>query len=141
MTRTLTSPVIGFVYSAILCLIGIVVAGFGHGTYTLLGLAGAPFSFLGIPIAIVATLCQWSFLSALWQKMRFPKPYFIGFLGLHYITATTLLLLPSSEFADWEYVGHIPRSYQFLLACGFCWYLFGQIVIWRTLSRPRHPDC
>ena len=140
MTRTFTSAVIaGCVYSTVLCLIGVVVAGFGHGSYTLLGLAGAPFSFLGIPIAIIATLCQWSFLAAAWQKIRFPKPYFISFLALHYIAATALLLLPSSQFADWEYVGHLPRSYQFLLACGFFWYLIGQVLIWRVLSRPRLP--
>lgn len=97
--------------------------------------AGAPFSFLGIPIATIAALCQWALLAVAWQKTQFTKPYFVGFLAVHYIVAAALLLLPSSKFADWEYVGGIPGEYQFLLACGFVCYLVGQILIWSVLIR------
>jgi hypothetical protein len=134
MTKTFKYPVIiGLGYGAVLCLIGILVAGFGHGTYALLGLAGAPFSFLGTPIAIIATLFQWWLLAVACQKMHLPKPYFIGFLFAHYVAAAALLLLPSSDFADWEYVRRIPQSYRLLLAFGFVWYLIGQMVVWKVL--------
>jgi len=131
--KSFVTASIGLGYGAVLCLIGILVAGFGHGTYTLLGLSGAPFSFLGIPIAIIATMFQWGLLALAYQKMHLPKPYFIGFLSAHYVAAAALLLIPSSEFADWEHVSRIPQSYRLLLAFGVAWYLIGQTFVWKVL--------
>jgi hypothetical protein len=118
-------------YGFILCCCGLLVASFGHGTYTLLGLAGAPFSAFGIPFAILASLAQWGLLALLMQ--RWERRYAVGFLLLHYIVAALLLSLPSSEFGDWRYVRQIPQMYQFALALGFSWYFIGQMLLWKVV--------
>jgi hypothetical protein len=122
------------VYGFVLCSCGVLVAGFGHGTYTLLALAGAPFSAFGVPFAIAASLAQWGVLALVAQ--RGDRKYAIGFLLVHYIAAI-LLLLPSSEFGDWGYVRLIPRMYEWILALGFTWYLIGQIFLWKAVSEPQ----
>lgn len=120
------------VYGAVLCLCGVAVAGFGHGTYTLLGLAGSPFSALGAPVAMIAALTQWGLLAVARQRYGLHFGYVIAFLAFHYAVAV-FLLCPASGFADWERVAVIPQSYQVVLALGFGWYLLGQAFLWRTL--------
>lgn len=119
-----------FAYGVVLCLLGIIVAGFGHGAFTLLGLAGAPFSFFGIPLAIAASATQWGMLVLVSSRFGIPKQYLVAFLALHYASAALLLVLPSSEFSDWEYVRRIPESW---LVVGFGWYCVGQMFVWKAL--------
>jgi hypothetical protein len=126
-----------FAYGLVLCLFGLIVAGFGHGTFTLLGLAGAPLSFFGVPMAIAASLTQWGMLFLARRRFGIAKLYLVAFLALHYASAALLLLLPSSAFSDWEYVRRIPGSYRFLLAVGFGWYCAGQMFVWKVVvSQP-----
>jgi len=122
-----------FAYGAVLCLCGVLVAGAGHGTYTLLGIAGSPFSALGIPFAIVGALLQWGLMALLWRRYETTTWPFAAFLLLHYIAAALLLSLPASPYADWDYVSRVQgiRTPMFL---GFVWYVFGQFLIWGTLK-------
>jgi len=100
---------VSVVYGFVLCAMGVLVAGLGHGTYTLIGLAGAPFSFLGIPISIAAALTQWMLLVRAGQRLSASKAFYVASLMLHYVSAL-LLSLPSSKYADWSYVGSLPQS-------------------------------
>ena len=125
-----------FAYGMSLCIFGVLVAGFGHGTYTLLALAGAPFSAFGIPFAIVATLLQWGALSFLRGRYEIAPRYFVAFLMLHYIVAALLLSLRSSEFADWKYLRDLPQFDWLLLTGGFGVYVLGQVSIWKSLTPP-----
>jgi len=109
---------VSVVYGFVLCAMGVLVAAFGHGTYTLIGLAGAPFSFLGIPISIAAALTQWMLLVVAGQRLSASKAFYVAFLMLHYVSAL-LLSLPSSKYADWSYVGSLPQSLRLLLPLGF----------------------
>ena len=123
-----------FAYGLVLCVFGLIVAGFGHGTFTLLGLAGAPFSFFGVPVAIAASVTQWGMLALARSRFGIPKQYLVAFLTLHYASAALLLVLPSSAFSDWEYVRQIPESYKFLLVVGFAWYCVGQMFVWKAVT-------
>jgi hypothetical protein len=49
-------------YGIVLGALAIYCAGAGHGSYLLLGVAGAPFSYFGIPAAIAAAFAQWPLL-------------------------------------------------------------------------------
>ena len=125
------------VYGIVLCAMGVLVAGFGHGSYMLIGLAGAPFSFLGIPISIAAALTQWMLLVAVGQRLSTSKAFYVAFLMLHYVSALLLLSLPSSKYADWSYVGSLPQSLRLLLLLGFSWYLLGQVFLWKGVLSPK----
>jgi hypothetical protein len=128
------------VYGLVLCVLGGLVAGFGHGTYTLIALAGAPFSFFGAPVCFIAALTQWMLLVMAGRKLSAPKAFYVAFLVLHYVSAALLLSLPSSVYADWSYIGKIPHSYRVLLLLAFCFYLFGQIFIWKYVMPPRREN-
>lgn len=123
-----------FAYGLVLSLFGLMVAGFGHGTFTLLGLAGAPFSFFGVPAAIAASVTQWGGLVFARSRFGIPKQYLVAFLVLHYASAALLLLLPSNALSDWEYVRRLPESYRFLLVVGFGWYCVGQMILWKAVA-------
>src|SRR5579884_4219328 len=73
-----------FVYGAMLCFCGFALAGFGHGTYFLIGLAGAPFSILGPLAAILASLAQWGLLVSAQRRFRLHQRFVVVFLVLHY---------------------------------------------------------
>jgi hypothetical protein len=102
-------------------------------------LAGAPFSFLGIPAAVIASLIQRGALAIARQRSGVPPRYFIALLALHYISAVVILSLSSGQFADWEDIARIPQSYRLLLFVGIAWYVIGQVFVWKTLvlARPR----
>jgi hypothetical protein len=129
-----------FAYGAVLCLRAVAVAGGGHGTYTLLGIAGAPFSAFGIPFAIVAALLQWGIMAALWRRRDTTTWALVGFLVLHYVSAAFLLLLPASQYADWEYVRRVPelRTPCFLGSRGM-WSDKRPSGYWSHDSVERHP--
>lgn len=120
-------------YGVVLASCGFLVAGYGHGTYTLLALAGAPLSALGPLPATIAALVQWPLMVA--ANRRMPGIVRV-FLFAHYAAAILLLTLPTSPYADWSYAATIPSPYRALLVAGFLWYVAGQVVLWKALLRP-----
>ena len=130
------SVAILFAYGAVLAVLGVTVAGAGHGSYLLIWLAGSPFSILGVPAAIIASVLQWGLLALvqrmLWTKFR----VVIGFLVLHYIVAAFFLFRYSGEVSDWEYLRRSPYGVHLTFALGLTWYVIGQCFVWGT-SLPR----
>ena len=122
------------VYGTVLAAFGFVVAGYGHGTYLLMGLAGAPLSLLGPLEAMLASLLQWPLVVA--AKIRVPK-FARGFVLVHYATALLLLTVPSSPYADWNYAANIPHKYRAILVAGMVWYVTGQVVLRKISFRPQ----
>lgn len=132
-----------FVYGVILGFFVFLLAGFGHGCYVLFGLAGSPFSILGILsasseaglVTLLAGIFQWALLFALARWLHFRRWVIATFLVLHYGVASYALLAPSSPFSDWDDLSRIPHSYHLLLPIGLTWYAAGQIWMWVCLWR------
>lgn len=110
--------------------VGVLMAGAGHGTYLLLGVASAPLSFLGITFSIVSPPLLWSMLGGL-------LPYFhkspqrqilIAALVLHYLA---ILLLPFfGDYAEEKYLAKALEVNPVVVVLGIALYFFGQVVIW-----------
>lgn len=126
---------VALIYGAVLAVCSFVAAGFGHGTYTLLGLAGSPFAVLGIPAAFLAACFQWCglVLARSWIGHR----YLAAILIVHYAAGALLLTVSASPYADWSYVGKLPQSARVILVFGFLCYGVGQIALWRTLLKQK----
>jgi hypothetical protein len=123
------------VYGIILCIVAFFVAGFGHGSYLLLGLAGAPFSAISIPLAFLASVLQWPMIPIVCSRFSFGRRLMAGFLIIHYVSAAVILLWPTSEYADLGYLTRMPRDVITLFVVGVIWYLGGQAFLWiRTLK-------
>lgn len=129
-----------FTYGTVLCIAALYLAGFGHGSYLLLVLAGAPFSLLGMPTACLACLLQWGLLAILQRWWKRTPSFVIGFLIVHYMAAGFALhLLLSPQDTNLEELNRMLPGFTLYLCAGLSWYLGGQIVLWIiALNRKFH---
>jgi hypothetical protein len=130
-----------FVYGLGLCFFGFLFGGAGHGIYGPLGLAGSPFSAIGVRSswgyepAFVAAALQWGLLGCAMRWMGLRRAWVVAFLAVHYTTAALLLSVPSSPYADWAYGTGVPEGWWLWVALGVAWYLAGQVLVWRVVVK------
>lgn len=117
----------------VLCAIGVIAAGGGHGSYFFVILASAPvwaLAFagpLGVGISFVAIPVLWISVGLLLNfHSRQKEAFFLAFMFVHYGSAIVLLLASREEW--W-----IPNS--ILETFGLIWYCLGQGAIWMTFLR------
>ena len=106
------------------------MAGAGHGTYLLLGIASAPLSFLGISFSFVGPPLLWTTLWALlpYTNKRPQRQIVAVALVLHY---AALLLIPFFDlYAEGKYIDRVWRASPVIIVMGAALYLLGQIMIW-----------
>jgi len=53
-----------------------------------------------------------------------------GFLIIQYVSATLILFLPASKYADLEYLSTMPRTYITFFFADVIWHLGGQTFLW-----------
>ena len=124
MTRTV-STAIGCSLGLVLALSAFAAAGFGHGSYVLLGLVAAPFCFGGVLVALVATPLLWAFASFLAASVESrPRRALLFLLPLHYFSA--LVAVTAWPYADWRYVWHPAAA----VVIGAVTYATMQVYVW-----------
>ncbi len=132
-------------YGIVVEALALVFTGAGHGTYTLFGLIGSPFTAIppfsfpyGFMVGLVAGTLQWGVLGTLFSRRTVGRKFLIAYLLVHYAVAAVLLTYPDGPFADWRYVTRVGNT---VVASGFALYALGQAYLWwvilrKTLSRP-----
>jgi uncharacterized membrane protein YbaN (DUF454 family) len=124
---------LGAVYGTGLAFLGYFAAGFGHGTYTVLGIVSAPMGIVGILFALISLPFLWTGIFVLLHRR---KRLFAMAMLLHYLGAMVLLTVPrfAESFGDWNYLGRVwARSPGLLVVC-FLWYAAGQIFVWMDFT-------
>ncbi len=120
----------GLVYGLSLTGVGVLMAGAGHGTYLLLGVASAPLSFLGIMFSIVSPPLLWSTLGGLlpYSHKSPQRQILLTALVLHYLA---ILLLPFfEEYIEEKYLAKALEVNPVVVVLGMALYLLGQAIIW-----------
>lgn len=126
---------IGAGYGLVLLLLGIIIAGGGHGIMTFLKIAGAPLPpsllFLAVPL-------MWAGLAFLTQSTR--KWVFPAAMLLHYAMAVLYTALTwGDDFNDpYRNVAGPLRYFAHLIACFVVLYFAGQIWLWYSFARSWH---
>ena len=124
MTRTV-STAIGGSLGLVLALSAFAAAGFGHGSYVLLGVVAAPFCFGGVLVALVTTPLLWAFASYLAASVeRRPRRTLLFLLPLHYLSA--LVAVTVWPHADWRYVSRSAGA----VMIGAVTYAMTQVYVW-----------
>jgi hypothetical protein len=133
--------VVLFVYGLGLCVFGALFGGVGHGIYGPLGLAGSPFSAIGVRSswgyepAFIAAALQWGLLGCAMRWLRLRRAWVVGFLAVHSAVAALLLSLPASPYADWAYGVQMPDTWWLVVGLAAAWYVAGQALVWRIVVR------
>lgn len=120
----------GLTYGAALTTLGVILAGAGHGTYLLLGVASAPAGYLGVAISILFPPLLWGAVGWLLSRAdRSPWRQLVTIsLLAHYVS---IFFLPCfEEYAEEKYVLKTWEYSPSLLILGLVVYLGGQAVIW-----------
>jgi len=128
---------VGIVYGAALAFVGFMLAGVGHGSYLLLFVAAAPFSFVGFWPMFIFPLLMWGIVGwLLGSSSRFEQRLAVGITLFHYVSVALglyVLMSPVGEF--------VLKMFQYdywSAVIGTSIYLLGQILIWvGWLTRPR----
>ena len=132
---------IGAVYGLSLAVIGVMMAGGGHGTYLLLGLASAPVSLLGFGFSLAGPAILWGVIGALLadRRKKTPRQLLVGLMLLHYLGVVLVFFV--GDYAEWKYFEKAWTTNPAVVVVGGSLYLAGQIVIWvcwlRAGSRPQ----
>lgn len=120
---------VGAAHGTVLAVLAFLAAGYGHGTYVVLGLASAPLGLLGIIAALIGLPFLWAAMFVLARRNR---SAFVFAMLVHYLSAAVLLTTRqfADQFGDWDYFGRAwTRSGVFLFVC-FLWYFAGQVLLW-----------
>jgi hypothetical protein len=120
----------GLAYGVGLSLLGALVAGSGHGTYILLGLASSPLAALGNVAATLSPPFIWAFI---WSLLQVRRQMFLATMAIHYVSAAVVLV--ATHFGDWEHLGKSWKLHPLLVVIGFAWYATGQGLIWLDFRR------
>lgn len=127
----------GLTYGVALTTMGVILAGAGHGTYLLLGVASAPMSYLGVAVAILLPPLLWGAVGwLLSQADRSPQRQLVAIILLaHY---AGIFFLPGfEEYLEAKYVLKTWEYNPELLIVGLAVYLGGQVVTWYFWLRAR----
>jgi hypothetical protein len=126
----------GFTYGLILCAFSFIAAGYGHGTYTLMGLSSAPVCLFGVLPALLGCPLLWALIFALvgtgLKKLRW---VFVAVMTLHYGVAVVVLTWPGGFYSNWDYISRFRGNYAFLTVFGFATYAAGQLFLWVRFAR------
>lgn len=128
LTAMLGSAVYGFSYGGILATLSFFAAGFGHGTYILMGFSSAPFGLAqNILLASIVPPLLWSAVAGFAGGSRHSvwRVLFLSFLLAHYASLFWIVNEPSI-FSDWSYVHKVFDVFWF----GIFIYILGQIALW-----------
>lgn len=120
----------GLAYGLGLTGVGVLLAGAGHGTYLLLGVASAPLSLLGIPVSMVSPPLLWGVIGGLLSHAhKSPqRQILLAAMALHYVA---VLLLPLFEgYAEEKYIARALEVNPVVVGLGVTLYLLGQVIIW-----------
>ena len=137
----------GGLYGLVLCVIGLLAAGWGHGTYLPIAVFGAPFGILLDPLALFACLVWWPVVGFTIGASR--RPWIAIVLLLTHASAVVAMLVFGTpwESADdqWLYYDRARVHYGAMLFTGWVVYVIGQAIGWsmvlvRWLSSERAPD-
>ncbi len=127
---------LGAVYGIVLCTIGIIAAGGGHGTYIFLTLASAPAIILGVVASLLAAPALWFVVGWLLNdKNRQKRVFFLTIMSVYYISAGFLLIGGREE---WQHMDRLWKVSPRFVAAGLAWYLTGQIVVWLIFFKNGH---
>lgn len=122
------SALIGLGYGIVLSIFGFYAAGFGHGTYTVIGLSSAPVALTkNIIISLFTPPILWSvaaFLSAGSRQMVWRILYLLV-MCMHYVSLFWILQGPSN-FADWDYIKRVEGLFRLSIV----FYCAGQLALW-----------
>jgi len=129
----------GLAYGTALMFLSFCAAGFGHGSYVLLGLTSSPLGawpFKGsvIAVALLGTPVLWGLVGLLVALLpdRRARGILVLVMGGHYVTA--FFLLWADPFGDWYY---LPKMLG-VFASGAAVYCLGQIALWTAFVRSKH---
>jgi hypothetical protein len=126
----------GALYGIVLCTVGVMAAGGGHGTYIFLTLASAPVIILGVVVSLLAAPILWFVVGWLLNdKNKQKKIFFLAIMSVYYISAGFLLI---DRREEWQYMGQLWKVAPLLVTAGWAWYLTGQIVVWIIFFKNGH---
>jgi hypothetical protein len=120
----------GFAYGLGLTVVGVFMAGAGHGTYLLLGVAAAPVSFWGILFSIVGPPILWGVVgSLLSHASKTPQRQIVVCVMLsHYLG---IMLLPFfGDYVEGKYFERVWAANPAIVLMGGSLYLAGQVATW-----------
>ena len=120
----------GLLYGLGLASIGVLMAGAGHGTYLLLGIASAPLSFFGFFVSLVGPPLLWTGIGGLlpYNHKQPQRRLLVSVILLHYLG---VLLIPFfDQYAEWMYFEKAWGQHPVIVLTGLSLYFIGQIMIW-----------
>ena len=123
--------IIGLAYGSVLASFSFLSAGFGHGTYVLMGLCSSPISLIqDVFVSLFSIPLLWGLLGTLLglASYRAGRVVFLILIAAHYSALAIILCV--GNFADWSYVPRAPL----LVWPGFVIYLVGQIALWAVFG-------
>jgi hypothetical protein len=121
----------GLIYGLVLGALGWVVAGYGHGSYALIGLASSPLSLLGVQIALLSPPLIWVIVALLGFNASKGAKQNVGFLSVmtfHYLGIAALFFV--SPYNDHLTLTRVASVLPVYLSAGVAWYVAGQLLIW-----------
>jgi hypothetical protein len=125
----------GAAYGLILTLFGFIAAGFGHGTYALLGIWSAPLSLLWAPFALFGAIALWAGVGLLLGSLvrSAQRVEFLIFISVHY--AGAMVFLFTQEYSEWAYFLKAWERVPWTIMGGILTYFMGQVFMWLVFLR------
>ena len=121
---------LGAAYGVALGFLAFVSAGFGHGTYILVGVSSAPIGVLGIPAALLGAPLIWAVVGYLLSRVTSIRSSraFLTAICLHYLGVFVLFLTPT--YGDWAYFPRVLEVIPWVVLAWGLLYIVGQAIIW-----------
>jgi hypothetical protein len=128
-----TELVIGAaLYGAVLSVIGLLAAGWGHGSYLPATVFGAPIALVPGPVLLLAPLVWWPLVAHAIGGS--PRPRLgLTLMGVHAATVAAVLLFGTpfeSAGEQWQYLDNAQRHTGPLILIGMIIYVIGQAAAW-----------
>jgi hypothetical protein len=125
----------GALYGIVLCILGLLAAGWGHGTYLPIAVFGAPLGLVLGPLGLLgllACLAWWPAVGFALGSSRGPGPAAI-LLTLHAVAVLSLFVFGTPfESADeqWDYYRQAQVHVGPAIFTGWIVYVVGQAAAW-----------
>lgn len=125
----LSSALIGLGYGFVFMFMGFFAAGFGHGSYFVIGLSSAPCGLVqDVIVGLLGGPLLWllaAFLSGGSRNWSWRLLYLLV-MTTHYVSLFWILRAPS-RFADWS---HVHKQVEGLVWAAIGFYCAGQVALW-----------
>jgi hypothetical protein len=128
LRRIILAGIFGLLYGTFLIALGLLAAGFGHGTYVVIGLVSAPCGLTqNARLAILGGPLFWSACAAAAAGARrwAWRTTFLLVMCAHYVSLPWVLGGPSG-FSDWQCVPRVKDTFWQAIAL----YALGQAALW-----------